>query len=82
MAEGQLSLGQLNNPGRALSAFSAARRIRPNGPLDAEARFGRGVALNELGQIREARKEWRALIAKHPNSTPAKRAERRLKATP
>ena len=82
VAEGQLVLKAQSDPTRALSAFSAALRMRSDGPLDAEARFGRAAALSALGRTVDARRAWRALIRKYPNSAPAKRAERRLKAGP
>ena len=79
VAEGQLRLGQLNEPASALVAFEDARDMRPKGPLDAEARFGRGAALSALGRRAEARRAWADLIRRHPNSAPAKRAEARMR---
>ncbi len=82
VAEGELELQHGRDPRTALEAFEAARRMRPDGPLDAEARFGRGSALWALGRRARAERAWRALIDRYPHSAPARRARARLETHP
>lgn len=65
---GRLALSQLNDPGRALSAFDSYLLTRPNGALAEEARSGRVLALQKLGRDEEARSAAEELNRLHPRS--------------
>lgn len=81
VAEGQLYLEPLADADAALSAFRVARALIPDGPLAAEARFGEGAALVALGQPNAGRRVWAALVARYPDSAPAKRVAARLESS-
>jgi TolA-binding protein len=84
--EAQLSLvtlGRLEldsgSPSTALSTFN--RYLARGGrPLEAEALYGRALALGRLGSTAQERKAWQALANKHPGSGYAKKAREKLRA--
>ena len=74
---GQLTLerGHLAN---ALARFDSYLGTDPDGALAEEARLGRALALEQLGERDDARRAWQELLAKHPGSVHAGRARTRL----
>jgi TolA-binding protein len=64
----------------ALAAFDGYLRDMPRGPLVAEALYGKGRALEALGDGAEERLIWERLLADHAGSAYAPHARRRLAA--
>ena len=64
----------------ALGAFDGYLRGMPRGPLVAEALYGRGRALEALGDGVEERRTWERLVTDHAGSAYAPHARRRLAA--
>jgi TolA-binding protein len=64
----------------ALAAFDGYLRDVPRGPLVAEALYGRGRALELLGDGAEERGTWERLVTDHAGSAYAPHARRRLAA--
>ena len=67
-----------DSPRAALAAFDAYLRDVPRGPLIAEALYGRGRALEALGEDDEERRAWERLVTDHGGSAYAPHARRRL----
>ena len=74
---GQLTLerGQLAD---ALARFEGYLGTDSDGALAEEARLGRALALEQLGQRDDARRAWHELLQRHPGSVHARRARARL----
>ena len=64
----------------ALAAFDAYLRDVPRGPLVAEALYGKGRALEALGDRDEERRAWERLVGDHAGSAYVPHAQRRLAA--
>jgi TolA-binding protein len=64
----------------ALAAFDGYLRDVPRGPLVAEALYGKGRALESLGDRDEERRTWERLLSDHAGSAYAPHAQRRLAA--
>ena len=62
----------------ALSLFNRYLAASPHGTLAEEARLGKALSLMRLGRRTEERQAWQDLLAAHPNTIHAKRAETRL----
>jgi tetratricopeptide (TPR) repeat protein len=78
VAAASLELEHLSNPLKARKLFEQALQDRPKGALDLEARQGLSVALRDLEDRAGERDTLRALIARHPGSPAARRAQVRL----
>ncbi|HJL39799.1 MAG TPA: tetratricopeptide repeat protein [Myxococcales bacterium LLY-WYZ-16_1] len=76
VAVGDLRLESMNRPGDAVFAFRAALDVE--GPLEAEALWGLGLALWRSGRPEEARRVWTRLVQTHPERAEARRARARL----
>jgi TolA-binding protein len=74
---GQLTL-ERGQPADALARFEGYLGTDPGGALAEEARLGRALALEQLGQRDDARRAWQDLLQKHPRSPHAGRARARL----
>ena len=74
---GQLTL-ERGQPADALARFEGYLGTDPDGALAEEARLGRALALEQLGQRDDARRAWQDLLQKHPRSLHARRARARL----
>ena len=74
---GQLTL-EVGEPGDALARFERYLATDPNGALAEEARLGRALVLEQLGQRDDARRAWQELLQKHGRSIHAGRARARL----
>jgi TolA-binding protein len=74
---GQLTL-ERGEPADALARFDRYLATDPNGTLAEEARLGRALALEQLGQRDDARRAWQELLDRHPGSVHAERARARL----
>jgi len=79
VAAGAIELEHLSNPTRARKLLEQAVREQPHGALDLEARQGLSVALRDLEDRPGERTVLRALIAEHPDSPAARRAQVRLR---
>jgi len=75
---GRLLLDRGEDTPTALSLFTRYLAATPNGTLAEEARLGKALSLMRLGRRSEERQAWQDLLAAHPNSVHAKRAETRL----
>jgi len=64
----------------ALAAFDGYLRDVPRGPLVAEALYGKGRALESLGDRDEERRTWERLLSDQAGSAYAPHAQRRLAA--
>ncbi len=64
----------------ALAAFDGYLRGMPRGPLVAEALYGKGRALEALGDGVEERRTWERLVTDQAGSAYAPHARRRLAA--
>jgi tetratricopeptide (TPR) repeat protein len=78
VAAAALELEHLSNALKARRLFEQALQDRPKGALDLEARQGLSVALRDLEDRTGEREALRALIAHHPGSPAARRAQVRL----
>jgi TolA-binding protein len=74
---GQLTL-ERGQPADALASFEGYLGTDPDGALAEEARLGRALALEQLGQRDDARRAWQELLQRHPRSVHAGRARARL----
>jgi TolA-binding protein len=74
---GQLTL-ELGQPGDALARFERYLATDSDGALAEEARLGRALVLEQLGQPDDARRAWQELLRKHRRSVHAGRARARL----
>jgi TolA-binding protein len=74
---GQLTL-ERGEPADALARFDRYLGTDPDGALAEEARLGRALALEQLGQRDDARRAWQELLDRHPGSVHAGRARARL----
>ena len=79
VAAGAIELEHLSNPTLARKLFDQALREQPRGALDLEARQGLSVALRDLEDRAGEREALRALVARHPDSPAARRAQVRLR---
>jgi hypothetical protein len=77
---GQLLLDELGRAEEALAWFDAYLRAAPRGALAEEARAGRAEAFGRLARREEEAAAWRELLAAHPASLFAARAQQRLAA--
>jgi tetratricopeptide (TPR) repeat protein len=77
---GQLLLDELGRAEEALAWFDAYLRAAPRGALAEEARAGRAEAFGRLARRDEEVAAWRDLLAAHPASLFAARAQQRLAA--
>ena len=77
-----LSMGHLllngGNASTALDQFTRALRASAASPVQAEALYGKGLALARLGRSNEERSTWRTLLQEFPSSPYAGHAQRRL----
>jgi TolA-binding protein len=64
----------------ALAAFDAYLRDVPRGALVAEALYGKGRALESLGDRDDERRTWERLLSDHAGSAYDPHAQRRLAA--
>jgi tetratricopeptide (TPR) repeat protein len=74
---GQLTL-ERGERADALARFDRYLGSDPEGALAEEARLGRALALEQLGQRDDARRAWQELLDRHPGSVHAGRARARL----
>jgi hypothetical protein len=79
VAAGAIELEHLSNPTLARKLFDQALREQPRGALDLEARQGLSVALRDLEDRTGEREALKALVARHPDSPAARRAQVRLR---
>jgi tetratricopeptide (TPR) repeat protein len=79
VAGAAIELEHLSNPTRARRLFEQALREQPAGALDLEARQGLSVALRDLEDRPAEVRALQALIAAHPDSPAARRAQVRLR---
>ncbi len=77
---GQLYLGPLKSPSRALRAFRAYLRAAPRGAMAEEALRGEIDALRRLGQDRAARRSSSHFLERFPRSSYAEGIRRDLEA--
>lgn len=75
---GRLLLEQKGDARGALAQFDAYLQGAGDETLDEEARVGRALAFEKLGNGAEERRAWRELMQHHPGSLQAARAKRRL----
>jgi len=78
VASASLHLDRLADPDGALRRFRQALRLRPDGPLAEEARWGLAETQRALGDKGAERSALRAFLAAHPRSVNAARARQRL----
>ncbi|MFI5309106.1 MAG: tol-pal system YbgF family protein [Polyangiales bacterium] len=79
VAAGSIELEHLAHAGRARRLFEKALQAQPSGALDLEARQGLALAARDLGDAAAEAGALRELVARHPGSPAAKRAELRLR---
>ena len=79
VAAASLMREYLNAPKRASRLYRSALSARPGGALNLEALQGLALSHQDLGDIRRERATLRALVAKHPLTPAARRAEARLR---
>jgi TolA-binding protein len=75
---GRLLLDRGEDTPAALSLFARYLNASPNGTLAEEARLGKALSLMRLGRRTEERQAWQDLLAAHPATVHARRAEIRL----
>jgi hypothetical protein len=75
---GRLLLDRGEDTPTALSLFTRYLASSPNGTLAEEARLGKALSLMRLGRRTEERQAWQDLLAVHPTTVHARRAETRL----
>lgn len=78
VAAASLRLEHLGNARGAATLYREALRRRPNGNLDAEARYGLARAQRRLGQVNAERRTLEELLRQHPQAPFASRARSRL----
>ncbi len=78
IARASLELEHLAEPRHARLLFSRALHEQPRGALDIEARQGLALALRDLGDAAAEARMLSELIAAHPDSPAAKRAQARV----
>jgi hypothetical protein len=78
VASASLHLDRLADPVGALRRYLQALRLRPDGPLAEEARWGLAETHRALGDKAAERSALRAFLAAHPRSVNAARARKRL----
>lgn len=77
---GRLLLDQKGDARGALAQFDAYLQGSGDETLDEEARVGRALAFEKLGDGAEERRAWQELMQHHPGSLQSARAKRRLEA--
>lgn len=78
---GRLLLDRRNDANGALAQFDAyLNRHGTDSTLSEEARLGRALAFQRLGQASAERAAWQELLREHPQSLHASRAQERLRA--
>jgi hypothetical protein len=78
VASASLHLDHLDDPAGALRRFHRALRLRPDGPVAEEARWGLAETHRALGDDAAERAALRAFLSAHPRSVNAALARRRL----
>jgi len=78
VASASLHLDHLDDPAGAQRRFRRALRLRPDGPLAEEARWGLAETQRALGDEPAERTALRAFLSAHPRSVNAGRARQRL----
>jgi tetratricopeptide (TPR) repeat protein len=78
VASASLHLDHLADPAGALRRFRQALRLRPDGPLAEEARWGLAETYRALGDVEEERAALDRFLSAHPRSVNAARARQRL----
>jgi tetratricopeptide (TPR) repeat protein len=78
VASASLHLDHLADPAGALRRFRQALRLRPDGPLAEEARWGLAETYRALGDVEEERTALDRFLSAHPRSVNAARARQRL----
>jgi tetratricopeptide (TPR) repeat protein len=78
VASASLHLDHLADPAGALVRFRRALRLRPDGPLAEEARWGLAETHRALGDDAAERAALRSFLSAHPVSVNAARARQRL----
>jgi tetratricopeptide (TPR) repeat protein len=79
VAGAAIELEHLSNPTRARRLFEQALREQPHGALDLEVRQGLSVALRDLEDRSAEARILQSLVAAHPDSPAARRAQVRLR---
>jgi hypothetical protein len=79
IAAGSIELEHLSNPTHARRLFEQALHERVSGALDLEARQGLSVALRDLEDRPAEVRALQTLVAAHPDSPAARRAQVRLR---
>jgi tetratricopeptide (TPR) repeat protein len=79
IAAGSIELEHLSNPTHARRLFEQALHDRPSGALDLEAQQGLSVALRDLEDRPAEVRALQTLVAAHPDSPAARRAQVRLR---
>ncbi len=78
VASASLHLDHLADPAGALRRFRQALRLRPDGPLAEEARWGLAETHRALGDEAAEREALDRFLSAHPRSVNAARARQRL----
>ena len=78
VASASLHLDHLADPAGALRRFRQALRLRPDGPLAEEARWGLAETHRALGDVEAESAALEGFLAAHPRSVNAARARQRL----
>ena len=78
VASASLHLDHLADPAGALRRFRQALRLRPDGPLAEEARWGLAETHRALGDVEAERAALDRFLSAHPRSVNAARARQRL----
>jgi tetratricopeptide (TPR) repeat protein len=78
VASASLHLDHLADPAGALRRFRKALRLRPDGPLAQEARWGLAETHRALGDVEAERAALEHFLSAHPRSVNAARARQRL----
>lgn len=77
---GRLLLDRQSDPKGALAEFDAYLQVSGDETLAEEARVGRALAFQRLGDRNEERRAWLELLEHHPDSLQVARAKQRLEA--
>jgi tetratricopeptide (TPR) repeat protein len=78
IAAASIRLERLNNPRGALSLYTEAMSVEPNGSLDIEARLGIARSWQALGDRKHEIETLRALLRKYSSGPMVQRARERL----